>query len=251
MKPATHSPYPILEIQETTSTNTYLRNYLGQHPDAIEGTTVRANFQTAGRGQRGNSWESETGKNLLFSTVLFPDFLEANQQFYLSQIITLAIQESLSRHTDNISIKWPNDLYWNDLKICGMLIENDISDQHIAQCIMGVGININQEHFRSPAPNPVSLKQITGTNESILSILCDTLNHLQHYYTLLQQGAYETIDRNYHAVMYRRTGIHRFRDSNGIFEASITGVSPQGLLTLQKKDGECRQYAFKEVAFIL
>ena len=164
MKPCPETfPYPLIVLDETDSTNRYISQLCNNPQKAVaELTTVSAEFQTAGKGQRGNSWEAEKEKNLLFSFVLYPTFLEARCQFILSQIISLSIKEELDRWSDEITIKWPNDIYWRDKKICGILIENDLSGHFIGRCISGVGININQKEFHSDAPNPVSLKQITG-----------------------------------------------------------------------------------------
>ena len=164
MKPCPDTfPFPLVALDETASTNQYLSQLCNQLQESVaELTTVTAEFQTAGKGQRGNTWEAEEGKNLLFSFVLYPSFLEARRQFILSQIVSLAIKEELSRWSDEITIKWPNDIYWKDKKICGILIENDLSGHHIRRSIAGIGININQEVFNSDAPNPFSLKQIPG-----------------------------------------------------------------------------------------
>ena len=122
----------------------------------------RLRLRLHGKGQVGNSWESEAGKNLMFSVLLHPDFVPANQQFLISQISALAVQQMLETFVKPISVKWPNDIYWNDKKICGMLIENDIAGTKLINSIIGIGININQKKFISNAPNPVSLTQITG-----------------------------------------------------------------------------------------
>ena len=156
MKPCPETfPYPLIVLDETDSTNRYISQLCNNPQKAVaELTTVSAEFQTAGKGQRGNSWEAEKEKNLLFSFVLYPTFLEARCQFILSQIISLSIKEELDRWSDEITIKWPNDIYWRDKKICGILIENDLSGHFIGRCISGVGININQKEFHSDAPNP-------------------------------------------------------------------------------------------------
>ena len=138
---------PLIHISETNSTNSYLQTLCAKQQGVAAFTTVVADFQTSGRGQRGNSWESEPKKNLLFSFVLFPDFLEARRQFLISQIVSLAIKEELDSYADDFSIKWPNDIYWKDKKICGMLIENDLMGRNISQSISGIGINVNQEAF--------------------------------------------------------------------------------------------------------
>lgn len=163
-------PVPLIHINETNSTNNYLQSLCSEQK-VEELTVVVADFQTSGRGQRGNSWESAPGKNLLFSTVIFPEFLEARRQFLISQIISLAIKEELDTYTTDISIKWPNDIYWKEKKICGMLIENDLMGRNISQSIAGIGININQEIFHSSAPNPVSLLQITEEEHDLFEIL--------------------------------------------------------------------------------
>ena len=156
-------PVPLIILPETDSTNNHLTQLCNEQQSAVrEFTTIIAERQTAGKGQRGNSWESEDCRNITFSFVLYPTFVEARRQFVLSQIVSLSIKEELDEWTEGISIKWPNDIYWNEKKICGILIENDLSGHHIGRSISGIGVNINQETFRSNAPNPVSLKQITG-----------------------------------------------------------------------------------------
>lgn len=180
-------PVPLIHISETNSTNSYLHTFCAKEK-VEEFTTVVANFQTSGRGQRGNSWESEPYKNLLFSFVLFPEFLEARRQFLISQVVSLAIKEELDTYTTDISIKWPNDIYWKEKKICGILIENDLMGRNISQSIAGIGININQETFHSSAPNPVSLYQITGNQYDIFEVLRNIMLRIQSYYCQLQKN---------------------------------------------------------------
>ena len=151
----------ILRVAETTSTNSLLRELVIKE-SLPEGSVVVADFQTAGRGQIGNVWESEAGKNLMFSTVLYPTCIPANRQFLISQIAALSVKETLDSYTDHVTVKWPNDIYWKDKKICGMLIENDLSGHNLYCSIIGIGINLNQAVFRGDAPNPVSLFQIIG-----------------------------------------------------------------------------------------
>ena len=139
-------PVPLIHISETNSTNNYLQSLCSKQK-VEELTVVVADFQTSGRGQRGNSWESDSGKNLLFSIVIFPEFLEARRQFLISQIISLAIKEELDTYTTDISIKWPNDIYWHDKKIAGILIENVLSGSTFSRAIIGMGLNINQKNL--------------------------------------------------------------------------------------------------------
>jgi len=188
MKPCPETfPYPLIVLDETDSTNRYISQLCNELQESVaELTTVTAEFQTAGKGQRGNTWEAEEGKNLLFSFVLYPTFLEARRQFILSQIVSLSIKEELDRWSDEITIKWPNDIYWRDKKICGIQIENDLSGHFIGRSISGIGININQNEFHSDAPNPVSLKQITGQEHDRYEILSHILKRVQIYYNGLQ-----------------------------------------------------------------
>ena len=156
----------ILRVAETASTNSLLRELVIKESLA-EGSVVVADFQTAGRGQIGNTWESEAGKNLMFSLVLYPTCIPANRQFLISQIAALSVKEALDLYADHITVKWPNDIYWKDKKICGMLIENDLSGHNLYCSIIGIGINLNQTVFRGDAPNPVSLFQIIGKERDV------------------------------------------------------------------------------------
>ena len=242
-------PNPIY-IDETCSTNSYLAE-LCNNGEMTELTCVYTAFQSRGRGQRGNSWESENGKNLLMSFVMYPHFVEINKQFILAEITALAIKDVLSAYTEGISIKWPNDIYWHDKKICGTLTENDLTGSLISRCISGSGINLNQTVFRSDAPNPISLSQITGKEYNIEKVLQELMERIAYYYAQLKEGRNEEIRKTYKAVLYRRKGYYEYRDANGDFEAQFVDVEPIGRLVLEDRDGNTRKYMFKEVEFVL
>lgn len=249
-----HFSFPLIKLQETNSTNSYLAQLCDKEPVA-EYTTVCADYQTAGKGQRGNSWESEQGKNLMFSLVLYPTFLEARRQFLLSQLIALSVKEELEQWTEDIRIKWPNDIYWQEKKICGLLIENELSSEGLTRSIVGIGVNINQEEFRSDAPNPVSLKQITGKEHDRYDILAGILSRIQHYYKHLQgtdplSTAADLADR-YASSLFRREGWHPYKDAQGRFNARLLRVEADGRLVLQDEKDQKRTYLFKEVQYIL
>lgn len=249
----THFPdfaVPVIHIKETTSTSNYLYE-LSNSEQLDEFTTVVANYQTSGKGQRGNSWESEADKNLLFSFILYPEFLEIKKQFMLSKAIAIAIQETLEQYIGSISIKWPNDIYWFDKKICGTLIENDLQGSCIKKSIIGIGINVNQDVFYSSAPNPISLRNITGISHDIPLLLRRIIEKFSGYYHILKQGNEERINELYHQSLYRKKGFHGYQDINGYFEAQIIEVLPEGLLVLEDKEGKLRRYMFKEVAAVL
>ncbi|HOH70506.1 MAG TPA: biotin--[acetyl-CoA-carboxylase] ligase, partial [Paludibacteraceae bacterium] len=152
----------IFHIAETTSTNDVLKKMLLKNA-LEEGFTVVADFQTAGRGQAAKKWESERGKNLLFSTVFYPSDVPIQQQFLFSKAMALGLRSALTELlNEEVRIKWPNDIYWHDKKLCGILIETSVSGGFMTQVIVGVGINVNQTQFVSDAPNPVSMCQIAG-----------------------------------------------------------------------------------------
>ena len=246
--------FPIINLDETDSTNRYLAQLCDREP-VSEYTTVRADYQTAGKGQRGNTWESERGKNLLFSFVLYPTFLEARRQFLLSQLTALAVKEALELWTDDIRIKWPNDIYWNEKKICGLLIENELSAEGIARSIIGIGLNINQEIFHSDAPNPVSLRQITGLEENPMEVLTYILTYTRRFYEDLRQdedgSMASLIARQYDFALFRREGWHPYEDATGCFMARLLRVEEDGRYILQDEAGKERGYLFKEVQYIL
>ncbi|MBK5720235.1 biotin--[acetyl-CoA-carboxylase] ligase [Dysgonomonas sp. Marseille-P4677] len=245
---------PIIHLIETDSTNNYIKNLLVEET-IEEGTIVYTNFQTAGKGQRGNSWESEKEKNLSFSIVLYPKRIKANEQFILSQIVSLAIADYIrfridNIHIDDITIKWPNDIYWQDKKLCGILIESTLINDKIDVSVIGIGININQTEFRSNAPNPISLKQITGQNYDIQYLIQDIQDYILDYYTRLQQHRAE-LALQYKNILFRNNGYHLYNDGKANFTARIKDIKPSGILVLETKDGEERCFAFKEVKYIL
>ncbi|MCD7899897.1 MAG: biotin--[acetyl-CoA-carboxylase] ligase [Bacteroides sp.] len=238
----------MIHLTETDSTSNYLIQ-LSSAQQLEEMFVVLADFQTAGKGQRGNSWESEKGKNLLFSIIFYPTFLPIRRQFLLSKAIALAIKEALDSFTPGFSIKWPNDIYWKDKKICGILIENELMGSKIEKSIAGIGININQQIFYSPAPNPVSLRQITGKEHDPVKVLDIILEKLRLYYELLKKGETDKITTNYHQSLFRKEGFHLYADNKGSFEARICEVEDAGILVLEDKEGKIRKYAFKEVSY--
>lgn len=240
----------IIYHEELPSTNTHATGLLASEK-LSEGTTVRAGFQSAGRGQPGNAWESERGKNLLFSIILYPDMIRPDEQFIVSMTISLGLHDFVSRNAGGSSIKWPNDIYVKDDKIAGILIESSTIGNQVHYMIAGIGININQEKFTGPAKNPVSLKQLTGTEYDLDRCLYDLTHDLDSRYSQLKQGRENEIMREYHSRLFRKDQWAAFSDKNGPFEAIIKNVDTDGMLTLERKSGTVSRYYFKEVEFIL
>ena len=240
----------IIHIAETASTNLYMRECL-QHARLEEGSVVWADFQTAGRGQPGNTWESEAGTNLMFSIVIYPDCISAGEQFLISQIAALSVKRTLDTYIDDVSVKWPNDIYWKDKKICGMLIENDLSGKNIYSSVLGIGLNLNQTIFRSHAPNPVSLAQITGKTYDPETELHAFLRIFYDYYLLLLKGETSRIRAEYKDALYRKDGFFPYEDGGGLFDAAIQDIEPTGHLILRRRNGEIMRYAFKEVRCVM
>lgn len=241
--------FPLIHFDEITSTNDFFKSDK-VYNTIKEGAVVYADYQTKGRGQKGNTWESEKGMNLLFSLVLRPDMLEINEQFIISQLISIAIQEFLNVEAGDIKIKWPNDIYWNDEKICGILIENILADNKIERSIVGVGLNVNQTLFSDWIPNPVSLKLITGKMYDIKSLIVDIQSRVMAYYDVLKMGGFECIRQKYKANLYRSNGFYRYADAYGVFEARIKDVENNGVLVLVGKDFAEKRYFFKEVRYL-
>ena len=241
-----------IKVSQTASTNTYLSRLAATLPG---GTVIYTPSQTAGRGQKGNSWESEDGKNLTFSMLLKRPPVKARDQFYLSEAAAIAVVEALTAEVgDGFAVKWPNDVYWQDKKVCGMLLENSLDGSGIAHCVVGIGINVNQERFVSDAPNPVSLINITGREHDLMTLLkgvCARIEQLVD--SLADDNARVDLHHRYMAALYRNDGqLHPYEDADGNrFMASVAGIAPDGTLTLLHEDGASHDYLFKQVKHII
>ena len=178
----------MIRLKEVDSTNRFLKQLDSYDEDAL--TIAVADFQTAGKGQGSHTWEGEAGKNLLFSMMVCPHWVPVRQQFLLSEAGALAVKDALDTYTDGITLKWPNDVYWNDKKISGTLIETSVDSKGIKRCIFGIGLNINQEVFMSDAPNPVSLCQIVGHEVDREEVLGKIIESFKKYYELLRRSDY-------------------------------------------------------------
>ena len=240
--------WKIEHIAETDSTNRWFVSHGHPTEELALCEVVWADYQTAGRGQGTNRWESEQGQNLLFSIRLtggqYPCEVPANRQFLVSMAISLAIVDALGQYIGDLSIKWPNDIYWRNGKLGGILIEHTLQGSVIKESIIGVGLNVNQQVFHSDAPNPVSLWQICGQDTDREQLLHDILDRFSRY---VGQDVHE----DYMRVLYRRKGFHPYADSSGAFMAELVDVEDSGHLLLRDDNGMQRRYAFKEVHFVI
>ena len=211
-------------IEKLASTNSHAAMLL-RNGNVMEGTVIHTGFQTAGRGQGANSWESEPGKNLLFSIIIYPFKVKADSQFSISRMISLGVKDFLGHIVKEVYIKWPNDIYVRNDKIAGILIENAIMRNEIVHTIAGIGININQVRFAEGAMNATSLKILTGKEHRIEDCLDEILRSIDYRYSQLSSGKRSQIDSDYISSLYRFEQWSEFRDSRGIFEGKIIAVT--------------------------
>ena len=243
--------WKIIHIDETDSTNQWIKVHkrdgsLQAKRASSSAFCVLSEYQTAGRGCGTNTWESERGKNLLFSMLIHPTDIPASRQFLVSMVMANSIAKVVSKYVKNVSIKWPNDIYVGDRKICGILIENHLQGGIINDSILGVGLNVNQLRFVSDAPNPVSLANLTGREFDREMLLQQLLASFD-----AEWAAIEGVRSRYLEQLYRRTGFYRYRDTRGEFFAELVTVEEDGHLVLRNIDGDDHRYAFKEVTFII
>jgi BirA family biotin operon repressor/biotin-[acetyl-CoA-carboxylase] ligase len=241
----------IILLSETDSTNQYAMRMLASE-DPPEGTIIRADSQTNGRGLDTNSWESEKGKNLTFSIILFPEFGVENQ-FLLNKTVSLGIREYLAKELPDsrVSIKWPNDIYIDDRKACGILIQNSIMGNLFDYVVIGIGLNVNQTAFRSNAPNPVSMKMLTQNHYNLETALIDLVDSIfNKYYQLVNNSAAE-IEEAYKSALYRLEQWHLFTIDNEAVRGRIKGTNSYGQLLLEMESGLVKVLDLKEVRFII
>lgn len=239
----------IIRIQATDSTNNYA-NEIIKTKEYPEGTVFLAYKQNAGRGQQKNKWESEPGKNLTFSILLYPDFIPIMKQFMISKIVTLGIYNALIKHVNDLKIKWPNDIYAGNKKIGGILIENSVIYGKINSSIAGIGINVNQTDFISDAPNPISLKILTNKQFELDTVLEEILSEINKFYNILIDGNFEFIDREFISVLFRLNEPNKFKTQEGEFEGQIIGVNEIGQLQIVDITNKLHEFHFKEVEFM-
>ena len=235
-----------IELASTNSTNDALKQFLCK-ASFPEFSSVRANYQTNGRGQTGNFWESEDGKNLLFSILIFPN-IAADKQFYISKIVASACYNVLNKLIPELQTKWPNDLYSNNYKIGGILIENNLSGNKIRQSVIGIGININQTKFSKELPNPTSLQLITQQKHDINAIWKNIVFNIAKEKKYLDAQNFADIDKRYHKHLLGFGQNRTYIAKGKKFTGKITGTEPSGKLIIKSENGT-QSFDFKEIEF--
>ena len=249
-------------IRQTNSTSSLLRE---QYSDALPNLyTIRTDYQSAGRGQAGNSWESEAGKNLLFSSLLRCS-VSASEQFYLTMLVSVAMVDMLAQYLpqEGLRIKWPNDIYYGDRKLSGILVENTLIGGRVTYSIVGIGLNVNQQVFHSKAPNPVSMQQITGQEYDVQMLLEDYLKVLERRMNV----PLYVLKAAYMGQLYRRVGWYPYVEREVSvaptviahtddplvhpFLAEFVSITPNGELVLRTQRGDIKTYHFKQIRYII
>jgi BirA family biotin operon repressor/biotin-[acetyl-CoA-carboxylase] ligase len=242
----------VIRLDKTTSTNAHIIDLLkSSRPD--EGLVVTADNQLAGRGQENNTWESEPGKNLTISVLLFPRFLPPDRQILLSMAIALGVYDLVYYKVNSqpVKIKWPNDIYIGDRKVCGLLIQNSVIGNIFEYSVAGIGLNVNQEKFLSDALNPVSIKMVTGREYSLNETLDQLCKWLDSRYSQLRMGDRKGITEEYLSLMYRLNEWRIYEIRGSAAEAKIVGVNNYGHLQLEERNGNRSECDAKEVKFLL
>jgi BirA family biotin operon repressor/biotin-[acetyl-CoA-carboxylase] ligase len=238
----------LIYVPECHSTSTLL-NELNDKSDLPEGATVITDNQMAGRGQRGNSWKTEPGKNLTFSILLRPKFLEPRHQFQVSMMISLSLADAIGALTSlAVKLKWPNDLFVGDKKVGGILIENQLQGASISASIVGIGLNVNQESFEHPGAS--SLLNITHKRLDLETVLHCILEKIEHNYLELRSARTTDLKRRYVNSLYRYLRPHQFVSNGEAFNGIIRDVDEHGRLCVETEGG-VRSFAFKEIGFVI
>ena len=240
-----HSFFDVID-----STNSYSLELLSKS-NPIEGTAISAGYQVNGRGQIGRKWEGEQDKNLYTSIILKPSFIPANDHFCLNQAVALAVSSLIDDYISIKSkIKWPNDIYVENRKICGILIQNILSGANIQFSVIGIGININQEEFHPDIPNPTSFYMENNSYVDIVEVRNSLFYYVEYWYEMLKEDKNIEINSHYHKKMYRIGQITSFKYENSYIRGTIEGVDEKGKLKL-KKENETIAYNLNEIKMLI
>lgn len=235
-----------IHLDTVDSTNNYAAKLI-KTTNVANGTTILTKRQEFGKGQRGNIWYSEPGKNLIFSTIIFPD-LDVSKAFYLTIAVSLAVSRTLADFMIPNKIKWPNDIYAEDQKIAGILIENQIQGKTIKSSISGIGLNVNQVSFPTGV-RATSMCLIKGKEIDLEALFFHYFGNLDFYVDLLMQSNYNLLLKLYYRQLYRIEVWENYADKDGAFMGKILGIDDHGRLQVEREDATV-VYDLKEIKFL-
>ena len=240
----------LIKLKEVDSTNNFLKDLVSKSEPLAEGTVIMADNQFAGRGQQESVWQTQAGKNISTSIYLKPSFLPLDKQFYLNMAISLAVNEALSCFiTAGLTVKWPNDVYYNGKKLGGILIENTLTGSSIKSAVIGIGLNVNQQEFaENISQRATSVIQILQRETLLMDIMEKIFIFMEKYYLILRAGKYSILQNDYLAKLYKFNIPALYKYNGAIFEGTITGIEENGRLMVNTDDG-LRTFNFKEIEF--
>lgn len=240
----------LIKLKEVDSTNNFLKDLVSKSEPLAEGTVIMADNQFAGRGQQESVWQTQAGKNISTSIYLKPSFLPLNKQFYLNIAVSLAVSDALMCFIpEGIKVKWPNDMYYHNKKLGGILIENTLTGTSIKTSVIGIGLNVNQSAFsESISERATSVIQILQKDVPLMDIMEKISIFMEKYYLILRAGKYSILQNDYLARLYNYDVSALYKKDGEIFEGIIRGVEDSGRLTVETKDG-LKSFNFKEIEF--
>ncbi len=240
----------LIHLPITDSTNNYASQLLSKNHAPLEGTVIIADYQSAGKGYAGNSWDAQPGQNILMSLIYFPTFIQPQYQFNLNIAVSLGIYDMLKPLTgEGLTIKWPNDIYFKTKKIGGILIENSLRGNIIQSSIIGIGLNVNQQVFPKSI-NASSLSLITGKTFDLLQLTAELCEHIEAYYLSVKNLKINELKKLYESKLMAIHQSQLFKKGNETFNAVVNGITSEGKLILQI-DSEKKKFGFKEVEFVI
>lgn len=240
----------IHKIKIVDSTNAYLKA-LSSKKDLVNFTVVQADYQNSGKGQGTNSWFSDDGKNLLFSVLIKHSNIPVSKNIYINFAISIGLYNVLAEYVPLVNIKWPNDLFVNHQKICGILIENSLKGTLITQSVVGIGLNVNQIDFPKHLPKAISLKNILHKDTDRSVLLKKIIVSIQKQMAIFNSTSIEHLKEHYEHLLYQKNIFSMYKDlNNQSFSGKITGVSSSGMLQVELADGRIKSFANKHIIFL-
>ncbi len=241
----------LLKLDAIDSTNSYLRE-LSKNKLLEKWTVVSTDYQSKGRGQKGAIWQSERGKNLIFSILVKLDDFNVQDQFLLNCAVSVGIFNVLRQYKlPKLKIKWPNDIMSVSKKLGGILIENSLTNERINQTIIGIGINVNQTDFAADLPKAVSIRQLTDRNHNIQDLLLDIVESIKFQFEKMEGSDHKELIAAYNQNLYRKNAAHMFCDAHDRkFMGIIRGVNPRGMLEIENEDEKIEAFYFKEISYL-